>query len=131
MPQIIIRNGDGFPYQRDIRELTGVGEDAGAATPAIVAEAKARYIERRMAVREEEFDRAGNVLPHGVANWRALVQQELIRAEHEIKSFTRETVRLELDDIDVLAVDWNEGGGEEIIEHAFEQGYAIWEAIQP
>ena len=55
--------------------------------------------------------------------------QELLKAEREIRLFVRESVHLELDTIDVLSVDWNGRQGEQISQQIFEQGYAVWEAM--
>ena len=55
---------------------------------------------------------------------------DLLKAEREIKLFIRETVHLELESIDVMAVDWNGKQGERTAQQIYEQGYAIWEAMR-
>jgi len=75
------------------------------------------------------FERLLNVMQEDLES-QDLSEQQLIRAEHEIKSFTRETVKLELGDVDVLTTDWNGRQGERIVSEIYEQGYAIWEAMR-
>jgi hypothetical protein len=58
-------------------------------------------------------------------------EDQLVRAEREIRAFTRQTVKLELDDIDVLGVDWYEREGDQIAMRIFEQAYAVWGAMRP
>lgn len=81
MPQILIKNGDGFPWQREARELRRVDEETGVVTPATRAEARALYKSRRLAVRAEELDRAGENVPARYASLDAMVEAEIQRAE--------------------------------------------------
>ena len=75
------------------------------------------------------YERLLNVMQKDL-DGQDLNEQQLIRAEHEIMSFTRETVRLELDDVDILAIDWNDRQGASIVARIYEQAYAIWEAMR-
>jgi hypothetical protein len=75
------------------------------------------------------YERLLNVMQEDLGS-QDLSEQQLIRAEHEIRSFTRETVKLELGNVDVLTVNWNGRQGERIVSQVYEQGYAIWEAMQ-
>jgi hypothetical protein len=55
---------------------------------------------------------------------------QLVRMERDIRAFTREAVRLELDDVEILTVDWDGKQGDEIATRIFEQAYAVWEAMR-
>jgi hypothetical protein len=56
---------------------------------------------------------------------------ELVRKEREIRLYTRETVKLELADVDVLEVDWYRSEGSQLAMRIFEQAYSVWEAVRP
>lgn len=113
---------------RDLYQLYGLANEGISGLNAMDAEGVrsalhlhiTNYIyERLLTVMQKDLERQG------------LSEQELIKAEQQIKSFTRESVRLELGDIDALAVDWNGRQGEQIVAQIYEQGYAVWEAMQP
>jgi hypothetical protein len=112
---------------RDLYQLYGLADEGISGLNAMDAEGVrsalhlhiTNYIyERLLTVMQKDLERQG------------LSEQELIKAEQQIKSFTRESVRLELGDIDVLAVGWNGRQGEKIVAQLYEQGYAVWEAMQ-
>jgi hypothetical protein len=57
-------------------------------------------------------------------------ETQLVKMERDIRAFTREMVKLEWDDVDVLTVDWGGAQGDEAATRIFEQAYAVWEAMQ-
>ena len=76
------------------------------------------------------YERWLNAMLEDLTDMR-LSEEDLVRAEQEVKAFIRETVRLMLHDVPVTQTDWNGKEGERIAMDVFEQAYAVWEADQP
>jgi len=57
----------------------------------------------------------------------SISEDSAVALERQMKIYIRELVTLQIDDIDVLTVDWEGGQGQELIENAFENAYSIME----
>lgn len=96
----------------DIHKLDSMDAQsvAGAIEAAIVAYIYNRWLQE-VGIRLEE---------------RALTAAQAVRLERDVKDYTRESVRMELENIDVLAVDWRRGEGRQFVERKYTEAYNVF-----
>lgn len=61
---------------------------------------------------------------------KSVTVEQAIKLERDMKQFIRETVELDLKNVDVLKIDWSAAEGRQITEKLFQEAYAILENLE-
>jgi hypothetical protein len=58
---------------------------------------------------------------------RTIDAREAVRLERQVEKYVRATVKLDLNRVDVLAVDWERRTGQQLVERIYREAYAFLE----